>query len=241
MRNPVRSAALGVALCVSAVALAGDDNTLPATAAEALKRALPAIDAAEKAKSAETPEIAKNIRRAVDLMQPFAKKSADDASWSEYWNFALTLTRFHGNKPTAEYTLRRSLVADGIEAGLPVGKHWSDRAGDPRPGHLKQYGGMQRTREDGTVAVSISICIYSFNVLYTGSGRQGGVGGENATGLAKEFLDYDKSVLVKVDSASTSISAKTLSKGFPRAQYYEIVGKSKDSGRVKMRTYLAKT
>lgn len=228
-------------LAVAAVALGGDDsNTLPATPAEALKRATPGIEAARTAKSAETGEIAKNVRRSVDVMAPFAKKSASDESWSAVWNEALTLTRFHGNKPTAEYTLKAHDVADGIEAGLPVGRRWSEGSDAPREGHLREYGGFKRMRADGTVAVSVSICIYSFNAIYTGSGRQGGVGGENATGMAKEFLDYDKSLLVKVESASTSISAKSLSKDFPRAQYYEIVGKTKERGRVRLRSYYAK-
>jgi hypothetical protein len=231
-----------VAAAAAAVAFGGDDsNTLPATPAEALSRATPAIEAARKAKSAETADIAKSIRRAVDVMAPFAKKAASDETWSASWNEALTLTRFHGNKPTAEYTLQTKTVAGGIVAGLPVGRRWSAQAGEPRPGHLQQYGGIERLRADRTPAVSISICVYSFNTIYTGSGRQGGVGGENATGLAKEFLDYDKFRLVKVESASTSISARPLSKAFPRAQYYEIVGKSKDSGRVRLRSYFAKT
>lgn len=236
-----RIVSVALAACTAAGALAADDNTLPANAAEALTRGTPAIDAARKVKAAETPEIAKNLRRAVEWMQPFAKKTASDASWSAVWNEALTLSRFHGNKPTADYTLKPATVADGIVAGLPVGRSWSAEAGSPRPGHLQQYGGIQRTRANGGVATSISICIYEFNVLYTGSGRQGGVGGENATGLAKEFLDYDKDMMAKVESASTSITAKPLSKTFSRAQYYEIVGRSKDSGRVRLRSYLAKT
>ena len=232
---------LVVATAVAAVAFAGDDsNTLPANQGEALTRAKPAIDAARTAKAAETPEIAKGIRRAVDLMSPFAKKAASDQSWTGAWNEALTLSKFHGNKPTAEYTLKTTSVADGIEAGLPVGRGWMTGSEAPREGHLREYGGLKRERADGTMAVSVSICIYSFNTIYNGSGRQGGVGGENATGLAKEFLDYDKCLLAKVESASTSISAKALSKDFPRAQFYEIVGKTKERGRVRLRSYYAK-
>jgi len=241
MRTSRRIASSLIAAFVAAVAFAGDDNTLPANPAEALTRATPAIEAARKAKSAETPDIPKGIRRAVDWMQPFAKKAADDEAWSGAWNEALTLSRFHGNKPTADYTLKTTLVATGMQVGLPAGRHWNANAGAPRPGHLRQYGGIQRVRSDGSVAVSISVCVYSFNTLYTGSGRQGGVGGENATGLAKEFLDYDKALLAKVDSASTTIAARPLSKGFGRAQFYEIVGTSKDLGRVRLRSYFAKT
>lgn len=88
---------------------------------------------------------------------------------------------------------------------------------------------------DGRTAASISIAEYRFNVVYSG------IGGENATGLAKRQLEHLKDDFTKVDSASKQVVAKPLSKTITRSQYVEAEGSTAKLGRMRSRTYFAKS
>ncbi len=234
MRTGSRTALSLAVAALAAAAAFGGDNQLPATPAEALTQASPAIEAARKAKQAETPDIVKNIRHAVDLMQPQAKKGAQDAAWAAAWNEALTLSRFHGNKPTGEYAMQlQSAVRSSIEFGLPTGRNWSF---EPKtPGKNEQcWGEITRLTGDGRKAAMVAISAYSFNVVYSD------VGGENATGIAKMGMGYFREKFTKIDSGGMQILPKPFSKGFGRAQFFEIVGTAAE-GPCRLRCYYAKT
>jgi hypothetical protein len=241
MRTPSRLAIpVLVAALAAAAAFGGDEKTaknrLPVDQDEALEWAKPAIEAARKAQSAETVDIAKGMRRAVDLLQPFAKKSADLAPWAAAWNEALTLTRFHKNKPTGEYLLEPHLaVTEYLTFGLPKGRGWTYVEGRPVGAAANCWGEIKHLMGDGRTMSTIRISVFEFDCLYTE------IGGENATALAKRALDWDKRHMATVESASQTLSTPQLSKHFTRSEYYEIVGTMEKFGRVRLRSYYAKT
>jgi hypothetical protein len=231
---------IAAALCVPATA-GSDDNTLPKTFSEALKRAEPLIEAARGAKSAETPEIAKGIRRAVDWMQPFRKAGSESTNFSHAWNEALTLSKFHGNKPTGEYILApgeaiyTGAVQQGkLRYGTPAGRGWCWQDGQSGP-NLQSWGEIRHELPDGTLLAKIRVSVYRFSTIYSG------VDGADATGLAEIFFKLHRGKMTKLVSRSPQVNAKPLSRGFPRANYFEIVGGHADDGTVRMRSWFAKT
>jgi hypothetical protein len=230
------TAALAAALLAGTPAprAAAGDNELPKTPAEALAAATPFLEAARKAKSAETPEIAKGARRAVDLMQPHVAKGAKDAAWATAWNEALTLSRFHGNKPTGEYAMTpRKILGDAVVVGLPTGRGWEWVDGQFGP-NAQCRGEFRRVLADGSTASAVRVSAYSFNALYSG------VGGENAAGLAEIFFGIYRGSMTKIESRSPKIVAKPLSAEFKRANHFEIVGTLEKEGAVRIRAYFVK-
>jgi hypothetical protein len=229
------TAACAAVALAAALAFGGDghDGQLPKTPAEALDWSKELIEAARKAKSAETPEIAKGIRRAVDWMQPFVGKGSADDSWAATWNEALTLSRFHGNKPTGDYVLRAdSAVQDTIAFGLPTGGDWTFTA--KYPGKGEQCWGEIVRSGAGRMGAKLEIDCYRFDTVYSG------VGGENATGLAKQSFGWYREKFTKVESGGKQVTAKPLSRAFDRAQFFEVVGQTAE-GPARVRVFLAKT
>lgn len=238
MRTALRIAcSITVAGLAAVAAFAGDphEGQLPKTPAEALEWSKAAIEAARKAKQAETPDIGKGIKRAVDWMQPHMKAGSADSSWGKAWNEALTLSRFHGNKPSGDYAMTPSdVIVKTMSCGLPTGRGWSYVNKSPGKGE-QCWSEITRTMADKRVAVTVQISIYRFDTVYSD------VGGENATGLAKMGLEFDKTKFAKVESGGTQILAKPMNKAFPRAQTYEIVGVLADGTHERLRCYYAKT
>src|SRR5204863_6222917 len=129
----------------------------PATPAEALAAAKPGIELARKAKAAETPDVVKGIRRALDLMQPHAKKGADDTAFAAAWNETLSLARFHGIKSSADYVMDPQAAAGHVILfGIPRGRGWTF---EPKnPGKDDQcWGKVMRAMSDGRIAAEIYI------------------------------------------------------------------------------------
>jgi hypothetical protein len=197
--------------------------------------ALPAIEAARKAKQAETPDVVKNIRRAVDVLLPFAKKGAEDSKWAASWNEAITLSRFHGYKPPAEYAMdAKGIPMIALSFGLPKGRGWTFE--EKSPGKNEQcWGTILRTTADGRIAAFIAVSAYQFNTSYSGTD------GASASGLAKMAIEYDRRRMTKIDSGGTQIAVKALSKSFGRAHCYEIVGLMEKAGQVRLRCAYVKT
>ncbi len=235
MRAGIRVAAMTVTAALALAAPAtGDENRLPANPAEALERAKPAIEAARTAKAGETPEIVKGIQRAVELMQPQVKAGSADAQWAAVWNELLTLARFHGRKPTAEYVMEPHSILSRIACATPVGRGWRWKEGQSGP-NLQSVGEIQRVLADGTVAAAVRVSRYSFNVVYSG------IDGADSSGLAELFFGIHRADMAKVDSRSPKVLAKPLSKGFKRASFFEVVGTIPEGERRRIRSYFVKT
>jgi len=233
-----RGAGVAASCVLAAAALAGDaprGGELPKTPDEALAWSKPAIEAARKAKSAETSDVVKGIRRAVDWMQPHFKAGSSIDAWAAAWNEALTLSRFHQLKPTFDYAMEQvTAVRNSIQFGVPKGRGW--RFDAKTPGKDEQsWGVVSRTLSDGRKAADIDISEYRFDTIYSGTG------GENAAELAKDRLLYDREQFSKVDSSSQQAATRSLGKGFSRAYYVEVVGTlAKDAGPGRMRTWFTK-
>src|SRR5689334_19833271 len=94
------AAALAATLALSGAGAAFGGAPGPAaTPEDAMAEARPLIDAARAAKSEETPEIVKGIRRAVDVLKSQLAKGRKDVAYATMWNEALTVSRFHANTP----------------------------------------------------------------------------------------------------------------------------------------------
>jgi hypothetical protein len=257
--RPKRRTATGVASVLLVLLLAigtgralGGGDALPATPAEALGRAKPAIDAARTATQAQTPDIVKDIRRAVELMQPHVKSGSGEPAWAAAWNEALTLSRFHGVKSSGQYVLepmrqetlsidawvrrrhsRSKHVGGCVLFGLPRGRGW--RFEPKRPGEDEQCWGEIRRGLPGTrTAALVEISVYEFDVLYSG------VGGENSTALAEGHLGYYVEKFSEITSRSSRVTARPLNKSFARCHYFEVVGTMNAGGRARVRSYFVK-
>lgn len=231
----VRSSVGFVVLLGATLALAGDghDGQLPKTPAQALDWSKELIEAARAAKSAQPPEVAKGIRRAVDWMQPYVTKGSADATWAAAWNEALTLSKFHGNKPAGEYAMKQfANVDDDFVFSLPVGRGWRNLPESAPFDGSAARGGIHRSASDSAV---VSICFS----LYFASQNYGDIGGENATLFAKFRTEYQALYVAKPEPGSGKVTTKALSRAFPRTAYVETTGLSKD-GRVRVRTYMVK-
>jgi hypothetical protein len=240
MRLWARLASVGTAVSACALVALGEDygheGLLPKTAVDALEWSQPLIEPARRAKSVETAEIAKGIRRAVDWMQPFRAKGAADPTWSTTWNEALTLTRFHKNKPTADYILeKKHLDGNYVLFGLPVGRGWSCDTPETDQYNSGYFGGISHHMPGGALASSIKISVYAFRFIYFDT-----IDGANATALAKLEIERLRGEFAKVDSISASVTARSLSRGFSRAHYVEAQGRMDKAGQVRIRTYYCK-
>ena len=235
--------------------LAGDDK-LPASPDEALAMASPWIAAAKKAGRAETPELAKGIRRAVDVMQTQlraarevkkspggadadAKESeeviANRRAYMKAWNESLTLSRFHGNSPTGLYEMTPRTAADGtVLFGLPMHRGWRFDATLEDVTSAQFQGQIVRRLADLRVTCSIRIWIYMFDTTY------GTIGGENAQGHAEAFFETQRDSMKTIESRSPRPMAKPLSRRFNRAHTFEICGVDTKGARVRIRHYFTK-
>lgn len=206
-----------------------------ASPAEALAEAGPLMDSARKAKSEETPEIVKGIRRAVDVLRSQLAKGRKEIAYAAAWNEALTLSRFHANSPPDGYVMEPTEALGGqISFGLPVGCGWTFGSQPEGGERLQCHGAIVHKLPDGRTTSTTYIYRYGFNVLYSG------IGGENAAGLADLFFEDDKAVLSPIESRSQRVLAKPLSKHFNRSHYYEAIGKHAKLGKVRRRHYFAK-
>jgi hypothetical protein len=217
----------------SAGALAGPDDDA-AKFEEAATKAKPLLDAARTAKAAETPEIAKGVRAAIDALAPFVKAKKGDPSFAAGWNEALSLGHFHGVKPAAEYVSEPTdMGSHPIRFGLPKGRGWAFTPRRPGPDD-QLWGEIRKTVAGARLCRHVKVWVYDWDSTYSD------VGGENAKGLAKMDLETDRYVSTKIISRSTRVTMVRLNKEFPQAAFYELVGEDPELGPVRRRNYYVK-
>ena len=227
-------AAMGAALVVSMRDQGTHAFGEAPTRAQAIAEAGPLVEAARTAKPGDDAAVVKAAKKAVELLRPFRSASSDDAAFALVWNDALAAAEYQGLKLADECVLKAEVMPSyPISFGLPVGHGWVFTP--LRPGEDDQlWGEITKTVPTDRVLRRVKIWVYRWDATYSGTG------GENSKGLAEGDLANDRYKMVKVKSRSDRVTAVALSKSFPRAYFYEVVGDDLQLGDARRRNYYVK-
>jgi hypothetical protein len=228
---------VSAAILLSLPALAKDGD--PATPAEAMALAKPFVEAAAKARSAESKEITEGLRKALDALKAqskegFKQEGAKRWEFESFWNLAVSLGHYHALKPLPEYRLAvEKMDNHPIQFGLPIGRGWVFSAMTPAKGD-QLWGEIVRTLPNARMVRKIRFWIYRWDTVYSG------VGGENAKGLAEGDFAADREGMTRVTARSARVITARLSRGFPKTSFYEVAGTDDKLGPARRRNYFVK-
>ena len=226
----IRIAAAALAFAFVAGPGALEDAITGAT--EKIGPALQAAALADKGSKDQKPHI-EAVKGALDLLKGVAKEGEKDERFLSLWNKVVTLGEYHGVKGLPEYrTQDVTLPAYPIRGRIPVGRGWWMGAPkDDMDGQL--CGEILRNISDTRVIRQVRVWVYRWDTVYSGTG------GENAKGLAEKDMNADRGGMKKVTFRSQRVVTARLSAGFPKTNFYEIVGET-DGGPIRIRNYYVK-
>lgn len=214
--------------------VAGDKAETPA---EAMALARPLLDEAIKAEPQANKTTkgfrvnAALVRDAHEHLKGQSKKGLEIKEFREMWNEMISLGHFHNVSPLPDYEITsvepRSIP---LHVELPVGRGWTLI----EPGDSQLKAEIVKTIQPGRVLRKIRVWMYQWNVTYSG------IGGENAKNLAEASLKNDQAALAKVVRRSDRVATIRMGKGFPKTNYYEVIGEDKELGPVRIRNYYVK-
>ena len=219
-------------------------DEVPASPAAAMEQARPLLDAAQKAVPEKDNSLkafkdnADGLRSAWNLLKGQSKEGLKQGEFQGQWNHLTSLFHYHGVSPGPEYQLEKmELARYPVRFGLPTGRGWDFREGVVSS-DTQICGDILKTLPNGRVVHEIRIWIYDWNTLYQSA--EGDFKGENAKGLAERSMAIDRTAMEKVTFRSTRIVTARMSRGFPKASFYEISGAAKGGGAVRRRNFYVK-
>ncbi len=218
----------------AALLLAVPGDPPPATPEEAIAFARPLVEPARKAKPGEAKEIADGLRKAIDALKAQSKAGLKDQKFQVLWNESISLGHFLGLKPLPDYAPEEvRMTSHPVKFAFPFGRGWNFLP--LRPGKDDQlWGEISRTLPNGRVTCRIRFWIYRWDTVYSGTG------GENAKGLAEGNFEADRENMTKVTSRSPRVVTTRMSRGFPKASFYEVAGVDDKLGPARRRNYYVK-